>query len=135
MPKVAGVAHLNAARLQQQGSGAHVPTVWEEFVRQEFLPAGHHHVPVSGKVHESPDGMGTHRESPEGMGTHPATAAPHLGAFSRSKEFVTAGTEGICDAGMFAWVTANTCPHPVHPKMHMLLSLWLSGRDLVTVSL
>lgn len=90
---------------------------------------------VSEKVHESPDGMGTHRESPEGMGTHPATAAPHLGAFSRSKEFVTAGTEGICDAGMFAWVTANTCPHPAHPKMHMLLSLWLSGRDLVTVSL
>lgn len=82
-PKVVGVARLNAARLQQQqGSGVHAPTVWEEFVRQEFLPVRHHHIPVLGKV----------RESPEGMGTHPTIAVPHLGAFLKSKEFVTAGT-------------------------------------------
>lgn len=102
MPEEVGVARLNAARLQQQGSGVHVPTVWEEFVRQEFLPVRHHHVPVSGRVRESPEGMRTHREnlegmatcreSPEGLGTHPAIAVPHLGAFPKSKEFVTAGT-------------------------------------------
>lgn len=92
MPEVVGVAHLNAARLQQQGSGIHVPTLWEEFVREEFLPPRHHHVPVSGKVRESPEGLGTDRESPEGMGTHPATAVPHLGAFSKPKELITAGT-------------------------------------------
>lgn len=45
MPEVVGVAHLNAARLQQQGSGVHVPTLWEEFVREEFLPPRHHHCP------------------------------------------------------------------------------------------
>lgn len=57
---------------------------------------------MSGKVHESPEGMRTHRESLEGMGTHwesperlgthPAIAVTHLGAFPKSKEFVTAGT-------------------------------------------
>lgn len=61
------------------------------------------------------------------------TLVPFLN--QKSSSLLARCTQGVRDAGMFAWATANTCPEPVHPKMHMLLSLRLSGRDLVIVSL